>query len=372
MGAQVCQPDGMGLGVCECSGDPDVGGTDTGPVDGGTDAGMDAADAADDSGTDSDVDIDGGLMTHVFPERDFICASGVTPVCTTDTPARADADRTRELVPSESTTRTYVVASWAVSDVDGALSVGFNLDTSNSGEGADTGTCEAVSPDFTSSLDPMHIGVDNVLGSLIPTLDAVQDPAECPGGATSGCVQARIAQAIAEGNLLLLIEVQDIDSLVQDPSVSVALYLGAVVGGGPPTLDGSDRLSSGQEFSTVATVAAAAMGDIFDGRLRVRFDAIAFLSETRGTLIVVGNEMEGVEVRFDITDAALARGAMGGHTAVDTFVAGLGDSSELDPATARAVLEGFADIEPSAGDPAICQRLSVGYAMSAVTATRIP
>ena len=56
-----------------------------------------------------------------------------------------------------------------------------------------------------------------------------------------------------------------------DESVQVAIYRGAVSGGGEPVVASDGTLASGQTFDTLEMLAPPTDGDVFAGRLRVRW-----------------------------------------------------------------------------------------------------
>lgn len=347
-------------GACVCN-------VDAGPPDGSIDGGPDA-------GLEDAGPTDASVPRHLFPGRDFVCRAGESPVCSTITPARSREERTAVIdEPLGGRSLTFVVSSWTIEPPGSGMSDGFNLDGLDSGDGAAAGatTCEETRADFAALLDPLHVGVDNAQGGLIPTVEALYDPAECPGGATAGCIDATLAARIAEGSLLLLMYIEDLDSLVNDPEVTVSFYLAEPWAGGTPELDADGRLAADQMLAITSLVADDAPADIFEGRLRVWSTALDFPEGTADGLFLAGNDLRAVEARFDVSLDGLTRGSLGGHAAVEHLVTVLSSTSGSED-TVRTVVEALADIAPSASDASRCTRISVGYALEAVPAVIAP
>jgi len=217
-----------------------------------------------------------------FPPRDENCAApDPSMVCTTDTPARSEADRTVEVpMTFEDRTIAFVLSTAslpeATSDPDGdgpgrGQAVGFNVDGIDSGNGSSAAdaNCEEFNTDYQALTDPQHFGVDNALQGLVGTIEGLLDAMDCPGGTTDGCLDATLQQQIAEGSLILLIEVAGINDFDYDTSVSVQMHLGAVPGGGMPMVGSGGGLEGGQAFDSMMMLGPAVDGDIFNGRLGV-------------------------------------------------------------------------------------------------------
>jgi len=347
---------------------------DAGPRDAGFDAGP--GDAGVDAGFDGGMDagpFDGGLaMTVTFPPRDFRCTAGAMRPCVTDQNLRTESERTidvtRDMPPR---TYTYAVAAWTVPEASvGRTAAGFNIDSLDSGDGSTAvdADCEEFSQDFRSLRDPGHEGIDNAMQGLVGTIEGLLDASTCPSGSAAGCLDDLIAEAIADGTFLVLIEVSGVDSFDYDESVTVALYEGSVAGGGAPMVDPSGRLAPGQTFDTASTLLAPTPADIFDGRLRVRFGGRLVLPMTPSLLLPL--QLDSPEVRATASPTTLELGVLGATTAVDVLVTQVAAVMPGIEDTVRSVLESVADIDPSAADPYICQRLSSGYFFDAVSASR--
>ncbi|MCA9604108.1 MAG: hypothetical protein KC619_00815 [Myxococcales bacterium] len=377
------------LGLVGCGGEPTPdAGFDAGPSeDGGSDAGFDGGrpDAGFDAGP-SDAGFDAGpsdagsdagpfdagpVMSVLFPPRDFRCTTGAPEPCPTTLPLRTDAERTIDVTPEMAPgTYTFAIRTWSAPEPSFAgTAAGFNLDGLDSGGGsvAVDADCEEVSQDFTSVRDPGHEGIDNAFASLIPTVELLLDASTCPMMMSEGCLDATLAARIADGSFLILVELTDVDGFTYDDDVGVALYAGAVPGGGAPMLAADGRLAPGQTFDTAGTLVATTRGDIFEGRLRVAFGPS--LTLPMGADLLVPSRLDGAELRATVDATGLALGVVGGTTEVDLLVAqAVAIMPDIEP-TVRSVLEAVADVEPTA-DPAICARVSSGYFFDAVSASR--
>ncbi len=319
-----------------------------------------------------------GPAGTVFPERDFVCATGEAPPCATTTPRRTDAQRT-EVEPEDFEDRTvsYIVNLIDVPSVAGTdPAPGFNLDGLDSGEGSTdpAATCEELAPDHTSSVDAGLVGVDNALAGAVTLLQGfacMGQPAPCTLGTLA-------INAINEGSVLLILEVRGLNSFEYDGAIELQFYLGALAGGatcdaagGPapcPTLEGG-VLAAGQTFDTMAPLGSVVQGDVFDGRLRVRTSLLTL------TLVAGGNTINlnitEPEVRFDIAEAGLSAGVIGGVLTLTDLVS-LGAMFGVDQATILGVVGSFLDVRPSAADPTACEAISVGLNFEATTVVRNP
>lgn len=314
---------------------------------------------------------DGGIRAPretVFPERDYVCASGGTP-CETIVPARTDTART--MIEPESmadTTLTFVVSTMALPRAEGGYAAGFNLDELDSGPGSEDSfaDCEEFMPDYRSTSDPDHVGVDNAFQGLISTVEAFVPVEDCPGGVRAGCVDAMLQANIDQGESLLLIELRGVNDLTYDSDVEVQVYAGSMPAGVAPQLDAGGRLAPGQRFPA-EPMGPPVRADIFAGRVRARFPSLA-LPGGLGELMLPLS-VHDAEVRFDLATGRLDDGQIGGHLEIEEL-ANAAQALGTDPATVRTVFEQYADIRPSAEDPQLCEAMSIGITFGATTATR--
>ncbi len=109
------------------------------------------------------------------------------------------------------------------------VSPGFDLDGEVTGPDApgDCGQADYVGMDGSA-------GVDNALARLLPFLDTTEAVA----------VEPLVQQAINEGELLLMVDVQGLDDFTNDDSVDVTILRAT----GTPFVGTDDRLEAGQTF----------------------------------------------------------------------------------------------------------------------------
>ncbi|MFK7991985.1 MAG: hypothetical protein AB8I08_38565 [Sandaracinaceae bacterium] len=266
------------------------------------------------------------------------------------------------------TTQTWVVSVVGLPEASGGQAAGFNLDNLDSGEGSD-GTCEEFAADFTGINDPAHVGVDNALQGLVGTIETAALDADDCGGSTDGCLDRTLQQQIAEGSLLLIMEVSGINDYVFDDSVMVQLALGEVPGGGMPMVGGDGQLAAGQTFNSMQTLGTPVSGDIFRGRLRAQTNGLTININAGGFMLPL--VISDAQIRFDVaTDgSSLSNGLIGGSILGSDIVAAV---TEIDPdlvETAEGLISTLADISPSAADSQVCEAVSVGLTFAAVNAT---
>jgi len=322
---------------------------------------------------------DGSQRMVTFPPRDFRCGDGAGPVCSPSVPVRSDEERT-VVVTDElgGIDLVYVLDQLSLPEaesrdedgVPGTHAVGFDLDALDTGGGSDapTASCAEFAPDHASAIEPGGGGVDNAFQGTVRFLEYLLDSRDCPGAVVEGCLDARLQRELSEGRLLLLLELTGVDSLEHDDAVRAALYLGVVSDGGPPpTVAGSLRFAPGQEFVTLGTVAEPAPADIFHGRLRARWSMVE---------LPIGpapypRALADAELRAGLCPNGLYFGHLGGAMAVDDLTAQVVEELNvaIEETGARSVLESVADVRPT-DDPAVCEQLSVGYALAGVPATR--
>lgn len=265
-------------------------------------------------------------------------------------------------MPGDGETQVYVLSTVSIPESMGsgasATAAGFNLDNMVTPGDPAAANCVDATPDFNSSNDPGETGVDNALSGLVSTIEGLLSDGES--------LDETIGAQIAEGSLLIMMEVRDIDSYTNDSSIEVQLYLGSVPGGAAPMLSGA-TLAPGQTFEGMALGSAQA-GTITSGRMRVQTRLLT-LSINTGDVALDLN-IRNAQVRANITPTALVNGAIGGSLrveeiadAAEEIMSGLRD-------TVLSVLGGVADLEPQAADPQTCDSLSVGILFGAVEAER--
>lgn len=319
---------------------------------------------------------DGG-STATFPARDNVCEDGASPPCETNTPAASEEQRTVAVDESmEAETRLYVVELISLpeaSDPDGPgpqreQAAGFNLDGLDSGEGSSEpdANCEQFNTDYVAVTDSAHVGVDNALQGLVGTIEGLLSAEDCPGGTTDGCLDAQLQEQIADGSLLLMMEVSGINNYTNDTSVMLRLFLGATPDGSPPVIESDGTLEAGQTFVEETALGPEVQGDIFQGRLRATTDLLTIEINTGDFALPL--MISNAEVRFDITESALTGGAIGGYLTTQSIIDAASMIMPGIEETVRSVVESVADIDPSAENPEVCDSVSVGLTFDATTA----
>jgi hypothetical protein len=251
------------------------------------------------------------LVLGCAPKVDF---ARIRPgVCAEEQVPCDDGHAWVEVTPEfEPRTLVYVIdtLSIPVADAEGRVP-GFDLDGMDSGAGTDApeASCEEVHADFVSSVEPSLSGVDNELQRLVPGVETLFDPADCPGGTTDGCLDASFQREIDEGRQLFLLEVSNVESFTIDDHVDVALYEAERPASDPPTVGPDGRLAPGQAFS--GALVGRGSGTLLGGRL-------AFSTPRFPLVFVIPGgfdfyvPLREVQIRADFGEEELRRGALGG------------------------------------------------------------
>ncbi len=303
--------------------------------------------------------VDPPIEGTTFPERDFVCADGASAPCDTTEPSRTDAERTAE-EPGDLDNQSFVfVVNWiSIPEPMSGRAPGFNLDGIDTGSFGDPeGDCEHFNPDFRSDDDPLQVGVDNALATLVPQIESLALDGED--------LDDVLLEQINEGSVLLGVRVTGVDSFDYDASIQMQLVLLQIPGGGTPTIGGDGRLAPGQTYEVAMELGIAVNGDIFDGRVRAQTASLLLQINTGDFNLPL--EISQPEVRFNISAEGLSGGVIGGYITIDAIVEAAAAAGGIDETTVRTVVEGFADIMPSAADPLVCEALSVGLRFEATT-----
>jgi hypothetical protein len=258
-------------------------------------------------------------------------------------------------------TRTYVLGylniGQAAPDGDPNIVPGFNLDNRISNEDDPDGCFHL---DFTSPPPDNETGVDNQLGPILASVGSSLD------------IEGTIAENIADGSLLILITVSEINDFTNDGDVHVALELGTMEGTGAtmPTVDTMGNLTAGQKFNVnrASEGLVELSGQIVAGRLRAGpVDIILSLPIMGASLML---NIRSAQMRFNIAEAEVDTGVIGGELNVDETVNAIVmvAPEDIPESLARSILEGQADLQPDEmGD---CQAVSVGLVFEGVGAER--
>ena len=241
---------------------------------------------------------------------------------------------------------------------------GFDLDGRVS-DTTDNETCRKQ--DFTSPPPDSEMGVDNQLGPILSEQEEMFH------------IRQNLRNSLADGRLIVLIEVSDIHDFENDDWVVVDFMFGVLPAGvAAPMVDASGRILPGQTFDVQASSLDADMmtplirfdgAQIIDGRVSTGAAdfaiAIPYDMDTDFEL-----DIKRSRTRFDIADTTLARGVLGGSLRVDETAAAIAaaDPEMFDEDLVRLVLESAADLDRDAA--ADCTSVSVAMVFDAVSAVR--
>lgn len=227
--------------------------------------------------------------------------------------------------------------------IDQGVSWGADLDDST---GDECGVDDLSSPEGAP-------GIDNGLGALIPAIELTEGAA----------VEVYIQDLINSGEILIMLELEDVDDPQNDGCVNVHLLRGR----GEPTVGTDKIIESGQTF---------------DRDLDQPFDTVNGASIKGGTLIASPLEFSlpftifDIDLTFNLHDTVFRfdQGLDGAHTGflagglftneITDFVAGRGDIGIGD--LVINLVEGRADLWPD--EDGVCQGISVVFEYKAVPA----
>lgn len=247
---------------------------------------------------------------------------------------------------------SYVVSRVVAEEVVGGAVSGIDIDGLDSGSGM-SGSCATRAEDYRSLIRGVG-GIDNQLSAeLLATLRGAGID-----------INANLEGAIANGEFLLLVTVDDVDNFVDDPDgVLITVSAGAVTRGTAPRVDGSGRIVPGQTFRRVMAGPPMA-GELRGNRITV----------SSGNLLlplVLGDPTSAVplmsaQITARISADTLFDGEAGGGAPIEPIIAyaetrGFG-------ALARTLLESNADLDVDPTSPADCRQISVGFRLDAVSA----
>ena len=164
----------------------------------------------------------------VFPRLRFrvtwIALAPLLGACTSgQKEASANAEEVLEQCSQVEPTHLSVITEAWFARIENGVSRGADLD----GDGPNCGHEDFVDPEGNP-------GIDNAFGALLPLLDLTEFTA----------VEVYLQDTINWGELLLMIEMEDVDSVENDPCVNVNLLRGL----GEPTVGTDKIIESGQTF----------------------------------------------------------------------------------------------------------------------------
>jgi hypothetical protein len=266
-------------------------------------------------------------------------------------------------------TYTFVVNHLDVGQEDpmGAKGVvpGFNLDGTVSDDSDPAGCFHT---DFTSPAPDNEAGVDNQLGPILGSLGSSVD------------VSGTIAENIADGSLLLFVEVEDVNDLTNDSDVTVNLLLGQLPAGVTMPMLSGDRLAPGQTFDILSASYSDGMagqnpmitahGAIVNGRITTDTTDIPLNLPIMDVMLALN--IQRARIRFNIAETTIGNGIIGGSLDIDELVTAvmaipaLADYVDL----LMNLLDMNADLDPDAAMMGDCQSVSLGLVFDGVPATK--
>ncbi len=258
----------------------------------------------------------------------------------------------------EPITQTYIVGAINIPEGPDAMErvPGFNLDGMNT-DGNGVG-CVGGTVDFTSLAG--EAGTDNQFVGMLTGLLAGFDLD----------LQMSVNEQISSGALLLAMRVNDINSFSADSSVTLELFLvrQADCAMSPCPVTGGVMAGQAWRQDAVSLTPTPLSATITAGQLRGSVPALPLAFETDGMNIML--TIRNAQVGAGITATGLTNGAIGGALNIDEVLMIAETIMPGVSMTVRPILEGNADIEPTA-DPAICGAISVGIGFTAVPALSI-
>ncbi len=197
-------------------------------------------------------------------------------------------------------------------------------------------------------------GIDNQLATLAPTLEA----------ALGSDLQETIDGAIADGSIIILMDVKGLESTNDD--ITMDLSLGSTADGNPPMLNGT-AIAPGQSFTIDMTYVSDAPGTVSGGVMTVAVDTLP-LSIPFDETTEIALTIRSATVQATVTETpALTGGLIGGSLNIDELVTTvMAVAPDIDAGLIRTTLEGVADLEPDMDG--ICQNVSVGITFEGVEA----
>ena len=228
-------------------------------------------------------------------------------------------------------------------------SLGFDLDDSVTEQGGISGCGHA---DFQTP--DGHTGIDNQFSQLLPLIEQF-------GGMAIG-VYGRTA--IKSGNLMLMIELSDVDSLYNDDAVTMTIYRGL----GTPLLGTDDLIEPWQTFDIDVDThwLTTQNAQITEGVLEVR--GLDFTFPFYIFDFVFDITMKDARFEIHLDEEARHDGLLAGSISIENMlqIADNIEGGDMLPGLIRTVGTTLADMDPDADG--LCQSLSTTMVFESVGA----
>lgn len=253
-----------------------------------------------------------------------------------------DADQFGECGdPDAAHTILMTTLSFTVPDETGAIN-GFDLDGIESAEGDPQGCGHAdkSAPDGTT-------GIDSAFSALVPVLESIG------ASAVEGLIQA----AIDSGELLIMVEVDHLDSWTTDECVTASLHRGV----GIPVIGTDGTILVDQTFGLDDSVPSTSSDDAWveDGAVEVRDITITLPVQILDVFLEF--EVEGGSIHAELADDGTVSGHFAGGVPVEqitTQIGAIGDIGDLAEVVPN-LIAAAADLYPDADGN--CTAMSMGF-----------
>lgn len=241
-----------------------------------------------------------------------------------------------------------VVQALSFSHAADGVSTGFDLDdrVSDSDDAQGCGIEDYVDPEGTS-------GIDNGFARLLPALELTEFAA----------VQGLIYQAIASGELMIIVEITGLDDLEHDDCVTVTLSRA----GGTPSLGTDGLLESGQTLERDPDVPSTTATGTFEGG-RLQAGPIDLALPLQVFDVSLSFAMTDGAVRVDFDPDGNGVGVVGGAVEVD-YILSVAATNGVDGRLVglmETLMGDAADLRPN--DAGECEYVSTNFDLVTIPA----
>lgn len=278
-----------------------------------------------------------------------IGVSALMAGCAGPADPKVDSGASSELATCGDPTETeaFVITSMAFTRENSPDSIeGFDLDSVASALHDPQGCGHA---DYTDTAGTP--GIDNAFASLVPVLESIG----------AGAVEGLITDAINSGELLVLLELQRVESIEADTCVDLEVYRGD----GVPLMGTDGAIQMDQTFALDASrpSTSASGGSIEGGVFEIRGVVIELPVQILDEFLEF--ELEGGAVQLAWQEDGTAVGRLAGGVSVASLagqIAAISDIGGLQDVV-PPLLEEAADLWPD--ENGACTHLSIGFEITA-------